>query len=227
MSQSNQRPYYEAYEDRYQVAHRNGVSWASREPTPIVGQVLRKYGIRKTDALLEIGCGEGRDAIPLLQAGYGLYATDLSPEAIRYCRSLDPDHRECYGCLDCVGGSHDRVYDFVYAVAVLHMLVPDEDRQAFYRFIRDHLAAQGLALICTMGDGEHEMASDIRTAFTLQPRNHASGTLLVAGTSCRMVSFPTFRRELEENGLEILETGLTESMPDFNSLLYAVARKRP
>lgn len=104
------------------------------------------------------------------------------------------------------------------------MLVPDEDRDGFYQFIRSHLAADGIALICTMGDGEFECQSDISTAFTLQERNHESGKMMVAGTSCRKVSFSTFEKELARNGLTLIEKGITSSPPDFDSLMYAVVR---
>ena len=39
------RSYYEAYEDRYQQVHREGVQWFSDSPSKIVGQVIQKYGI--------------------------------------------------------------------------------------------------------------------------------------------------------------------------------------
>lgn len=104
------------------------------------------------------------------------------------------------------------------------MLVLDGDRDGFYRFIRSHLTAEGIALICTMGDGEFEMQSDISTAFTLQERNHDSGKMTVADTSCRTVSWNTFEKELKRNALTIVEKGITSSLPDFNSLMYAVVK---
>ena len=128
--------------------------------------------------------------------------------------------------MDCLADRIAQRYDFIYAVAVVHMLVRDEDRDGFYGFIREHLKKTGLALILSMGDGEFEMQSDIRTAFQLQERNHFSGKVQVAGTSCRMVSFPTFEAEIARNGLEIVEKGLCEAMPDFNSLLYAVVKRK-
>ena len=76
-----------------------------------------------------------------------------------------------------------------------------------------------------MGDGVFEMQSDIRQAFELQEREHESGKMLVAGTSCRMVSFHTFGEELARNGLQVLEQGITSALPDFNSLMYAVVKK--
>ena len=62
---------------------------------------------------------------------------------------------------------------------------------------------------------EIEMQSDINNAFELQEREHESGKMMVAGTSCRMVSFKTFEEELERNHLEIVEKGITSALADF------------
>lgn len=222
----NDRKYYAAYEERYRTAHENGVSWSSDCSTPVVMEIIRKYKIGAQHCLLEIGCGEGRDAKAVLDCGYDLTATDISPEAIDYCRKIMPAYSVHFRVLDCLADGPDKQFDFIYAVAVIHMLVLDEDRDRFYRFIHDHLKPDGLALICTMGDGEFEMASDIEAAFEIQEREHESGKMMVAATSCRMVSFETFEEELRRNGLEILEKGITSSLPDFNSLMYAVVKRQ-
>ena len=221
------RRYYEAYDDRYCQVHAAGLRWSSDEPTPIVAETLQKYDISPHAKLLELGCGEGRDALFLLRRGYDLLATDISPEAVACCRGRAPEFAGHFTVLDCVAGQLDGSFDFIYAIAVLHMLVEDADRAAFYSFLRAHLAPEGLALICTMGDGVLERSSDIRTAFDLLPRIHqASGaTLEIAGTSCRMVSFPTLTRDLSQAGLHIAESGLTAAEPHFNSLMYAVLRR--
>lgn len=219
------KKYYEAYEERYKTAHSLGVSWSSDKCTPIVMNVLAKYNISKNDKILEIGCGEGRDAKVFLEAGWNLLATDISKEAIMYCRRQNPTFTDQFRVVDCLSDKMNDRYDFIYAVAVVHMLVLDEDRSKFYQFIYDHLKQDGIALICTMGDGKIEMQSDIKEAFVLQERNHESGKMMVAGTSCRMVSFSTFQKELEEICLEILEKGITCSLPDFNNLMYAVVKK--
>ena len=76
-----------------------------------------------------------------------------------------------------------------------------------------------------MGDGEYEMQSDISKAFEIQEREHESGMMMVASTSCRMVSFTTFENELHRNKLKIIEKGITGAMPNFNSLMYALVQK--
>ena len=106
------------------------------------------------------------------------------------------------------------------------MLVEDAHRDAFYRFIRNHLTETGTALICTMGDGTTERQTDINTAFDLQTRTHeqTGKQVQIASTSCRMVSFDTLRKELQRNGLVILQEGITAAPPDFPQMMYAIVK---
>ena len=222
-----QRKYYEAYDDRYRQIHSQNLKWFDESPSAIVLETIHGFGITKENKLLELGCGEGRDAFPLLQAGFRLLATDISPEAIRFCREKHPEYKENFAVLDCVAGKCGQQFDFIYAVAVVHMLVDDGDRNAFYTFICDHLTANGIALICTMGDGVMERSSDTQTAFDLQERIHEqSGKVVqIAGPSCRMVSFSAFRKELKANNLAIVKEGITSVEPDFSTMMYAVVRR--
>lgn len=219
------KKYYEAYEERYKAIHSKGMSWSSDVDTKIVRDTILKYGITTDSKILEIGCGEGRDARVLLEKQYDLLATDISQEAITYCQTHLPKYHDHFQVLDVLSDTLSKQYDMIYGVAVIHMLVLDEDRARFYQFIHDHLEENGIALICTMGDGIVEMQSDISQAFTLQEREHESGKVLVAGTSCRMVSFDTMERELTKSHLEIIEKGITQALPDFNSLMYVVVRR--
>ena len=220
------RPYYEAYDDRYRQVHQENLEWFSRNPSPIVGQVLEEFHLGPDSSVLELGCGEGRDAIALLHQGFDVLATDISPEAIAHCRRRTPEYGDCFRVLDCIDGKLEREFDFIYAVAVVHMLVEDGHRKGFYQFIRNHLKGSGIALICTMGDGEIQRTSDIANAFSLQERTHGQSgkTLHIAGTSCRMVSFETFGKELERNGLKTVRQGMTSIEPDFPQMMYAVVK---
>lgn len=222
------RPYYKAYEDRYRQIHGLGLQWASDRPSPIVAQTMDGVRLSPAARLLEIGCGEGRDAAPLLEQGHDLLATDVSADAVAYCRRKFPRYAARFRVLDCLRDSLEGNFDFIYAVAVVHMLVRDEDRAGFYRFIREHLAPGGTALVGTMGDGSTERCSDPRDAFALQERVHeeTGRTVRVAGTSCRMVGFAAWERELDENGLAVQEKGLTAVEPDFPQMMYAVAKRK-
>ena len=219
------RKYYEAYDDRYRQVHGADLQWFADSPSPIVGEILERCKIE--GKILEIGCGEGRDAKYLLDRGYDVLATDVSPAAVDYARKRFPQYAERFRVLDCLTGSAGEKFDFIYAVAVVHMLVPDADRDGFYRFIREHLTDGGAALICTMGNGEWERQSDISKAFDLQERTHelSGRAVQVAGTSCRMVCWEMFLGELDRNGLRVLEQGLTSVEPDFPQMMYALVEK--
>lgn len=222
------RKYYEAYDDRYCQVHRENLRWFMEEPSAIVAETIVEFGISKADKILEIGCGEGRDAKYLLNRGFDLLPTDVSSEAVSYCKKENPDFADRFRVLDCTKAALDTRFDFIYAVAVVHMLVLDEDRNAFYRFIREQLTETGIALVCSMGDGEMERRSDISTAFTLQERTHerTGRKISIAGTSYRAVSFETFDGELAENGFEILKQGFTDVTPDYWKMMYAVVKRR-
>ena len=219
------RKYYEAYDDRYRQVHGKNLRWFTDMPSPIVGTVMESYAI--DGRILEIGCGEGRDARELLEHGSDLLATDISREAIAYCRTKWPEYADRFQILDCIDGVLEETFDFIYALAVIHMLVCREDRDAFYRFIREHLKEKGYALICTMGDGILEQSSDISRAFDLQERVHEDSgrRLFVAGTSYRAISFPAFEEEISKNGLIITEQGITDETPGYWKMMYAVVRK--
>ena len=216
--------YYTAYNDRYLQVHARNLQWADSAPSPIVAETMKKYGVGENAAILELGCGEGRDAAYLLEQKYNVLATDVSPEAIRYCREKFSDYAEHFQVLDCVAGTLNAKFDFIYAVAVVHMLVEDNDRARFYGFLREHLNPGGVVLVCSMGDGEMTCRTDPSWAFSLQERQHSQTgqTLSIAATTCRMVSADEFRKEIEARGMYIQEAGLTENVPGFSSMLYTV-----
>jgi len=221
------REYYEAYDDRYKQVHEKQLQWFSNINSQIVDEIINKYEITKEMKIIEIGCGEGRDAQHLIKKGYSLLATDISPTAINYCKSNCPEHANSFMVLNCLTDRLSSKFDFIYAVAVLHMLVLDSNRIQFYRFIYEQLNENGIALICTIGDGKKQSSTDISTAFDLQPRTHeqTGEELCIAGTSCRIVNFETLYREASENNLTVIESGVTSIKPDFPVVMFAVVKR--
>lgn len=217
--------YYNAYDERYKTVHSTGKSWAGDDPTPIVLETISKYGITKCSKILELGCGEGRDAFELLKHGYDVIPTDVSPEAVRWCKERFLGFSDRFRELDCVNGGFEGHFDFIYSVAVLHMLTEDEDRMKFFRFILDHLSFGGIALICSMGDGEKTYCSDKNKAFETVRRKHGESFIDVASTTCRIVNLEHFSSEIKASGLEAAEIGITSSPPEFDRMIYSVVRK--
>ena len=72
-----ERKYYEAYDERYRQIHSQNLQWFYDEPTPIVMETIKKFAISHDHKILELGCGEGRDAYPLLKQGFSLRDADF------------------------------------------------------------------------------------------------------------------------------------------------------
>ena len=219
------RPYYEAYDERYKTVHEKGVSWFGGEPTEEVGKTIERFGIAKDVPILEIGCGEGRDAIPLLQAGYRVTATDLSPEAILYCHRLCPAYASAFRILDCVRGTPPGEYGFVFAVAVLHMLTEDSDRAAFFDFVRECLMDDGVALIGSMGDGKTAFSTDPARAFDTVARDTPGGKMEVAATSCRIVTKDALLAEIAAAKLTLVSYRVAPVKGHFDKMMFAVVKR--
>jgi 2-polyprenyl-3-methyl-5-hydroxy-6-metoxy-1,4-benzoquinol methylase len=222
------RKYYEAYDDRYKQVHKESLTWFSDSNSAIVIDTINHYFNNRKIKILEIGCGEGRDAIFLLKKGYNVLATDISSTVINYCKKNYQEKAECFQVLNCLTESLQEKYDFIYAIAVIHMLVKDEDRQSFYEFIYNQLSEWGIALICSIGEGIEERNTDISQAFDLQKRIHgATGKeLFIAETSCRVVSFDTLLKEIEDNNFTLLNRGITSIKPDFPTIIYTIIKNK-
>lgn len=223
-----EKEYYKAYEKRYKQLHENNLSWETDVKTNIIEDTIIKYSIDKAASILEIGCGEGRDAKYLLGKNYNVLATDVSKEAINYCKKIDKEHSNNYEVLDVLDcDDYSKKFDFIYSVACLHMLVLDEDRNKYFEFINNHLNDNGYALVLTMGDGKTERSSDITKAWEDVERMHQeSGIKMnVATTSCRIVNFETLTKEVELQNLKIIEQGITSIIPNFPEIIYVVIKK--
>lgn len=219
--------YYEAYDKRYRQVHEKSLSWATDENSPIVIETLKKYVKCNNPKILDIGCGEGRDCLYLLGLGYDVQAVDVSEEAIRYCiDKAGAKNKDRFHVVDVCIQNFEGTFDFIYSVATLHMLVLEQDRKRYLSFVKNRLSKNGYALILTMGDGNTETESDINEAFDDKKRTHqeTGEELLIAATSCKMVNFETFRKELKDSGFEIVEDGLTKIENHFPTIMYAVVR---
>lgn len=176
-----------------------------------------------------MGCGEGQNAIFLMQKGYNIEATDVSKEAIDWCKKmalkkhLDPNK---FFVLDALNNKLTKKYDLIYSISTLHMLVLDEDRKKFLDNIYSHLAKDGFAIITVMGDGKKEKNnSDITKSFDVVKRVVNGKTVSVAQTSCRIVNWETFSREIFNSKLMIIEQQISKEISGFNSSMVVVVKK--
>lgn len=223
------RDYYMAYEDRYRKTYETDELWEKDIPTREVLEVIKKYGINKNNQILDLGCGEGRDARYLLSCEYNVLAIDYSISAINKCNLLTNNkYIDNFRQFDLILDNMDNKFDFIYSIAVIHMFLLDSHRDAFYKFIYDHLNDNGISLIIAMGDGNYEYSSDINDAFLEKERVNVNSKniLHVASTSCNIKSINNMIIEIEKNNLEIIEKRIINDLPSFDACEYFVVRKK-
>lgn len=224
------KEYYKAYEERYKTIHREEKkAWAGDLPSHILKDVLERYNISKECKILEVGCGEGQNAIYLLQNGYNVHASDVSNEAVKWCKSAAKKagvSADGFFVLDVLDNDMSEKFDFIYSVSTLHMLVKDEDRKKFLDFVYNHLTPNGVAFITIMGDGKFEKKTDYSKAYDVVDRPFGDRLVKVAETSCRMVSWEHFLKELEDSNLFVLKKYNSTKISGFeNSMVVEVKRK--
>ncbi len=217
--------YYKAYEKRYKQVYENDYLWSSKNPSPDVIETILNNKISNKEKILEIGCGEGRDAIFLLNKNYNVMAIDYSDTAIKKCKELSNyKYNNRFKQLDIIEDTLNQKYDFIYSIAVIHMFVMEEHRNKFYKFIYDHLKPNGIALIASMGDGEKMYETDINNAFDDVKRVVVNNKkeINIAATSCKVVNWKTFEQELLVNNFDIKKKWISHDIPEFNPAMCAI-----
>lgn len=134
----NRSEHWNAY---YQTASapKNASSWAASVARRLDGLSVR---------LLEVGCGNGRDASFFASEGHAVTAVDMSEGAIAKCKV---DHEGSgvdfhAGTLDAVAPRLGGGFDVVYSRFCLHAMTRDEEA-AFISGARDQLRPEGTIFI--------------------------------------------------------------------------------
>ena len=222
------KKYYMAYEDRYKKVHSKGYLWEEEGNSQIVLDTIQKYSIKKDDKILDLGSGEGRDSIFLLKNGYNVLGVDCSGEAVKTCNTLSKNYK--FKVVDLVKDDLDKSekFDFIYSIAVLHMLCEDEDRKAFFKFLKSHLNKNRKALICVLGDGKTEFVSDYQNAFMEKDRFHkqSNQNIKVASTSLKIVTKENLFKEIYENEFCVLEYFIETKIPGFSEMMSVVIENK-
>lgn len=218
--------YYKAYDLRYKQIHSLGKLWEYQEPTKELLDFLKDY--KEDETILELGCGEGRDALNLLNKGYSLLATDYSKTVIDKCNELSNNkYINNFRTLDFLTEKLNKKYDYIYSISVLHMLVLKEHRIKYLEFIKNHLKDNGQALITVLGDGFFNKCTNIEDAFNIVERKYQNTdeVVNVPETSCNIVGWNTLEEEIKESGLFLNKKWISKDIPGFNSAMCVVVEK--
>jgi len=96
-------------------------------PSPFAKYVANQLNAEQN--ILEIGCGNGRDAKFFSAQGHNVTGIDRSTEAIDLCKKLYSEERIefCFGTIADIAKKNQKKYDLVYTRFVIHAMSMDEE----------------------------------------------------------------------------------------------------
>ena len=115
-------------------------------PTPFCYRILEKYPPTEHLRVLEIGCGEGRDAVFFARNGYDVTAFDIVPDGVKKAERLAVHFNVPITafCADMLTFTPQETYDLVYASRMVQYIPPNKRKQFFETYQR-----------CTPSGGVH------------------------------------------------------------------------
>lgn len=159
--------YYEMHNEAYkQLADKDYISWGRKKDISEILEhemitELKKYihkyfpnpnGMRA----LDLGTGTGVTAFFLETLGFEVDAIDVAPKAIEMAKAnaekLNSKVNFMVGDLTEQKFSHQ--YDFIMDSCCLHCICTDEDRDNYYKLVRNSLKNDGVFYLFTMAMGE-------------------------------------------------------------------------
>ena len=100
---------------------------APKKPSPFAETVAEQLGAGTR--LLEIGCGNGRDACFFAREGHAVTAVDRSPEAVEAARSQGTSARFLAGTLPALASELGDRFSVVYSRFVIHAMPLSEEEE--------------------------------------------------------------------------------------------------
>lgn len=158
------------YEEGYSAS---SCFWGT-EPASLVRQFLadRNHAVDSRSRILDVGCGEGKNAVPFARLGYTVDAIDCSRKAIENGRSLFsslPINWTVGNVLSCK--LPDDHYDVAIAYGLLHCLPDQQAVELLIDSLQRATKRGGTNIVCTFNDRSHDLSAHPGFHPTLLPHS--------------------------------------------------------
>lgn len=132
------------YDKRYD---KEGYYWGLM-PNRICYDIMKILPPIKPYRVLDIGCGEGKDAVFFAKCGYDVTAFDISEQGIEKAKKL-AEHNKVdvhFFKADLFVYRPDTEYDIIFSSGVLHFL-PESERKELCDSLKSHTADSGISAL--------------------------------------------------------------------------------
>ena len=103
------------------------------EPAELCFELMKLIPPKKEICVLDIGCGEGKDAVFLAEKGYNVTAFDITENGIRKTRKLAEENNvKIDAYIDDINDfTTDKLFDIIYSTGTIQYLRDDEKKHFF------------------------------------------------------------------------------------------------
>lgn len=152
----------EDYENRYK---RSGFYWGL-QPNDLCYEIMKLRPPIKPYNVLDVGCGEGKDAVFLAKNGYSVTALDVTESGIEKAKQLakENDVFVDFFKADIVDYQPKKSFDIILSSGVFHFIKPD-NRECLMERLKSHTNINGI----------HAMNVFVEKPFIETPMNKKNG----------------------------------------------------
>lgn len=162
------------YEKRYE----NEAYYWGLQPNELCYEIMKIKPPVKPYQVLEIGCGEGKDAVFLAKNGYLVSAFDAAENGLEKARSLAEQHgvKVDFFKADVLDYRPDATFDIVFSSGALHY-IPRKLRGEVISSLKEHTAVGGIHAVNVFVDKPFIAPAPDREPVEIERGNWHSGEL--------------------------------------------------
>jgi len=129
----------------YEEKYKNDAFYWGIIPNPMCYEIMKLRPPVKPYRVLDIGCGEGKDAVFLARNGYAVTAFDIAQAGLDKAKKLaEQNHVKVdFFKADICAYMPDILFDIIYSSGVLHYL-PENRRSTFLEALKAHTSPNGI-----------------------------------------------------------------------------------
>ena len=217
-----------AYDAGYIAIYRSGVRFSdtSRPTTALVRFVDRMHPAGRA---LELGCGEGRDAIFLARRGLQVTAIDASSSALSRARERAREEgvRVRFSRGDMTGRQPFRsgTFDLVASIDAFHLATGSRDRARHFREAHRLLKPGGLYFFCNHSARRPRISAGRGRDTIWVDAPDGGREILVPRVPYAVLTKDGYARAIRDAGLTIRTARLTRSFPIQDDVALIVGAK--
>lgn len=204
----------------------DGIDFDGRYNEHEIRDMMKKISLKEGSSVLVLGTGTGADSSWLSDQGYKVTGIDLIQDAVDIAKRIASERgyniRYVKDDITNIQNTYGK-YDLIYDSNCLQSIVMDYEREAVFKFIKNHLNSEGYFIsTCAGYSNSKDYTNDIREEDTgivyslpAAGMENAPDSIIVNGVlyvpTRRHYTIEMYEKELNRYGFKVLNAGIKGS----------------